>query len=124
MSKEMQGLLSEVRADLGDDFIAMDVVGPDGISIAGEAIKSTFNAPLAAAHFAMIMKLAGRVSSNMKLGKVMENQFSTDTFVALSRPLGDGSFYWLLVANAQANVGLLRAVMDQHELRLWGAIPS
>jgi predicted regulator of Ras-like GTPase activity (Roadblock/LC7/MglB family) len=124
MSEDIQTVLNDVRADLSDDFIAMDIVGQDGISIAREAVESDFNDQLAGAHFAMVMKLAERLGANMNMGKVTENQFTTDTFVALSRSLGDGSFFWLLVAKAQANIGLLRAVMDQYELRLWGAIPS
>jgi predicted regulator of Ras-like GTPase activity (Roadblock/LC7/MglB family) len=124
LSQDIADLLADVRADLSDDFIAMDIVGQDGISIASEAAQSDFNAQLAAAHFSMVMKLAARLGSELDMGKVIENQFTTDSFVALSRTLGDGSFYWLLVAKAQANIGLLRAVMDQYELRLWGAIPS
>jgi predicted regulator of Ras-like GTPase activity (Roadblock/LC7/MglB family) len=124
MSDDLKTLFSEVRADMSDDFIAMDVVGQDGISIVREAVESDFNDQLAAAHFAMVMKLADRLSNNLNMGKAVENQFATDSFVAISRMLGDGSFYWLLVAKAEANIGLLRAVMDQYELRLWGAIPS
>jgi predicted regulator of Ras-like GTPase activity (Roadblock/LC7/MglB family) len=124
LSQDLANLLSDVRADLSDDFMAMDIVGQDGISIASESAPSDFNAQLAAAHFSMVMKLASRLGSELEMGKVIENQFTTDAFVALSRTLGDGSFYWLLVAKAQANIGLLRAVMDQYELRLWGAIPS
>lgn len=111
MSEDLKSLMAEVRVDLSDDFIAMHVVGQDGISIAGEAVQSDFNDQLAAAHFAMVMKLAGRLSSELDMGRVIENQFTTDALVALSRTLGDGSFYWLLVAKAQANIGLLRAVM-------------
>lgn len=124
MSDELNTLLREVRADIGDDFIATDVVGQDGISIAGESAGEGFNAQLAAAHFAMIMKLGERVSGNLKLGKVLENQLSTDKLISVSRPLGDGGFYWLLIARADSNLGLLRAEMDQYELRLWGAISS
>lgn len=124
MSDDLQTLFTEVRADMSDDFIAMDVVGLDGISIAREAVESDFNDQLAAAHFAMVMKLADRLATNLSMGKAIENQFATDSFVAISRTLGDGSFFWLLVAKAEANIGLLRAVMDQYELRLWGAIPS
>lgn len=124
MSDDLKTLFSEVRADMSDDFVAMDVVGQDGISIAREAVESDFNDQLAAAHFAMVMKLADRLSNNLNMGKAVENQFATDSFVAISRMLGDRSFYWLLVAKAEANIGLLRAVMDQYELRLWGAIPS
>lgn len=124
MINELQSLLNEVRTDIGEDFVASEIVGLDGISIASESSGEDFNGQLAGAHFAMVMKLADRVSGNLKLGKVLENQVSTDQLISVARPLGDGSFYWLLVAKAQSNLGLLRAVMDQHELRLWGAIPS
>lgn len=124
MTDELQNLLREVRSDIGDDFVASEIVGLDGISIAGESAGAEFNSQLAAAHYAMVMKLADRVSGNLKLGKVLENQVSTDQLISVARPLGDGSFYWLLVAKAQSTLGLLRAVMDQYELRLWGAILS
>lgn len=124
MSRELQDLLGEVRADIGDDFVASEIVGQDGISVAEENADAGFNAQLAAAHFAMVMKLAQRVGGNLGIGKVLENQVATDRLLSVSRPLGDGSFYWLLVARAPSNLGLLRAVMDQYELRLWGAIPS
>jgi len=93
MSDDLKTLFYEVRADMSDDFIAMNIVGQDGISIAREAVESDFNDQLAAAHFAMVMKLAERLTGNLNMGKAVENQFSTDSFVALSRTLGDGSFY-------------------------------
>jgi len=124
VSDDLRSLLGEVRADLSDDFIASVIVGLDGMSIADETSEAGFNTELAAAHFAMVMKLADRVSGNLKLGKVLENQLSTDQLIGLSRRLGDGTFYWLLVTKAQGTLGLLRAVMDEYELRIWGAIPT
>lgn len=122
---DLPSILGEVRADLGDYFLSSDIVGLDGISIAGEAAAEPgFNTDLAAAHIAMIMKLAERVSGKLKLGKVTENQLTTDDLIALSRPLGDGSFYWSVVAKGEATYGLMRAVMDQYDLRLWGAISA
>ncbi len=124
MNEELNSLLREVRADIGDDFIATHVVGLDGISIAGEAARDGFNAELATAYFAMIMKLAERVSSTLKLGKVLENQLSTEEFTSVVRPLGNGGFHWLLIAREQSILGLLRAEMDQYEQRIWGAIST
>lgn len=124
MKEELNTILSEARTDIGEDFVACEIIGLDGISIASESADTGFNSELAGAHFAMVMKLAGRVGENLKLGKVIENQVSTDQLISVARPLGDGSFYWLLVAKAESNLGLLRVVMDQHELRLWGAIPN
>lgn len=124
MRDDLPSILREVRADLGDYFLSSDIVGLDGISISGEAAGPGFNTELAAAHIAMIMKLAERVSGNLKLGRVTENQLTTNELIALSRPLGDGSFYWSVVAKGEATYGLMRAVMDQYDLRLWGAISA
>jgi predicted regulator of Ras-like GTPase activity (Roadblock/LC7/MglB family) len=124
MKEELKTVLEEAHSDIGEDFIASEIIGQDGISIASETGDIEYNSQLAGAHYAMIMKLATRVSDNLKLGKVIENQVSTNQLISVARPLGDGSFYWLLIAKAESNIGLLRAVMDQHELRLFGAIPS
>lgn len=124
MSAELQTVLREVRADLGEDFIASGIVGQDGVALATETADPSFNSDLASAQFSMVMKMSERLSDRLSLGKLQENQLATDTLLALSRPIGDGSFYWLLVAQAETNLGLLRAVMDQYELRVFGAIPS
>jgi predicted regulator of Ras-like GTPase activity (Roadblock/LC7/MglB family) len=124
MSAELQSVLQEVRADLGDDFVASGIVGQDGVALATETAGQSFNSDLASAQFSMVMKMSERLSDRLSLGKLQENQLATDALLALSRPIGDGNFYWLLVAQPQTNLGLLRAVMDQYELRVFGAIPS
>lgn len=124
MSAELQSVLQEVRADLGEDFVASGIVGQDGVALATETADQSFNSDLASAQFSMVMKMSERLGNRLSLGKLQENQLATDTLLALSRPIGDGSFYWLLVAQANTNLGLLRAVMDQYELRVFGAIPS
>jgi predicted regulator of Ras-like GTPase activity (Roadblock/LC7/MglB family) len=122
VSEDLNALLSEVRADIGDDFVSTQVIGQDGMAIAGENGDGSLNAQLAAAHFAMIMKLGERVGGSLQLGKAVETQLCTDELICVARPLGDGRFYWLLVAKASSALGLMQAEMDQYELRLWGAL--
>lgn len=122
MSEDLNTLLSEVRSDIGEDFVSTQIIGQDGMAIAGESAGGGFNAQLAAAHFAMIMKLGERVGSSLDLGRALETQLATDELICLARPLGDGRFYWLLVAKASSALGLMQAEMDQYELRLWGAL--
>jgi len=124
MGEELQTLLRDVRSDLGEDFVASDIIGADGMSIAGESADDGYAAELVAASMAMIMKTAAKLSGNLGLGKISENLLTTNDRIAVSRALGDGSMYWLLVAKSEATLGMLRAVMDQYELRMWGAIPT
>jgi predicted regulator of Ras-like GTPase activity (Roadblock/LC7/MglB family) len=122
VSEDLNTLLSEVRADIGEDFVSTQIIGQDGMAIAGESAGGNFNAQLAAAHFAMIMKLGERASGSLQLGKALETQLCTDELICLVRSLGDGRFYWLLAAKASSALGLMQAEMDQYELRLWGAL--
>ncbi len=124
MSGSLQSLLSDIRADLGADFVAADIVGMDGMSIASQKARSEFNSEMVAAHFTMLMKLAGKVSEKMDLGAVRENQISTDSVMVFARVLGSGSFFWLLATTHNATLGMVRAVMGEYETRLQGAIPS
>jgi predicted regulator of Ras-like GTPase activity (Roadblock/LC7/MglB family) len=124
MSEDLRALLMDVRSDFGEDFVAADIVGPDGMSIAGVNTDAEYGAELVAASTAMIMKTATKVSSQLNLGKVTENLLTTNGLIAASRTLGDGSFYWLVVARSEATLGMLRAVMDQYEMRIWAAIPT
>jgi predicted regulator of Ras-like GTPase activity (Roadblock/LC7/MglB family) len=124
MSEDLRALLMDVRSDFGEDFVAADIVGPDGMSIAGVNTDAEYAAELVAASTAMIMKTATKVSSQLNLGKVTENLLTTSGLIAASRTLGDGSFYWLVVTRSEATLGMLRAVMDQYEMRIWAAIPT
>lgn len=121
MSEDLNALLNEVGADLGEDFVSTQVIGQDGMAIAGQG-AAALDAQLAAAHFAMLLKLSERAGQSLKLGKAVETQLATDDFICVARPLGDGRFYWLLAAKASSALGLMQAEMDQYELRLWGAL--
>lgn len=124
MSNALQSLLSDIRADLGADFVSTDIVGADGMSIASQKANPEFNSEMVAAHMTMVMKLAGKVSEKMDLGSIRENQIKTGSLMVFSRVLGNSPFFWLLATTQDATLGMVRAVMSEYELRLLGAIPS
>jgi predicted regulator of Ras-like GTPase activity (Roadblock/LC7/MglB family) len=124
MNQDLANLIKDIRDDLGNDFIATDIIDLDGMSIAGDKSDDKFNAELVAAHFTMVMKLAKKVSGNMDIGAVSENLVSTEISFVFSRFLGDGSIYWLLATSKEATLGIVRTLMDEYELKLWGALPN
>lgn len=124
MNSELSIIIEDIRSDLGDEFIATEIVGMDGMSVAGDKALEEFNSEIVSAHFTMVMKLAKKVSNNLETGAVNENLVSTDSSLILSRFLGDGSVYWLLVTTKEATLGIVRTLMDEYELRIWGALPN
>jgi predicted regulator of Ras-like GTPase activity (Roadblock/LC7/MglB family) len=122
MSK-LEELIQQVRAELGADFISTDVVGMDGLSIAGGSIDPNFNATDASARFAMVMKLAERVSAKVGMGKVDDNLVSTDKAYIMTRFLGDSSYYWGLAVSRNATLGSVRLIMNEYAPQIWDAIP-
>lgn len=124
MSGDLQAVLKEVRADLGADFIGSDIVGLDGMSIAGDKANADFNSEIVAAHFAMVMKLGNKVSEEMDMGAAAENQVNTDKAMIFTRALGDGSFFWLLATTRSATLGIVRMLLDEYETQLYKAIPK
>lgn len=124
MTASLADLLKDIRIDLGADFIASDIVGLDGMSIAGERGRGDYDGDMVAAHFAMVMKLAGKVSGEMDMGAVRENQVDTEKAMVFSRQLGDTEFFWLLATTREATLGIVRSLLDEYELRLFAAIPG
>jgi predicted regulator of Ras-like GTPase activity (Roadblock/LC7/MglB family) len=122
MSK-LEELIQQVRAELGADFISTDVVGMDGLSIAGGSMDPNFNATDASARFAMVMKLAERVSAKVGMGKVDDNLVSTDKAYIISRFLGDNTYYWGLAVTRNATLGSVRLIMNEYAPQIWDAIP-
>jgi predicted regulator of Ras-like GTPase activity (Roadblock/LC7/MglB family) len=119
----LEQLLQEVRTALGGDFIATDVVGMDGISIAGGSINPDFDSTESAARFAMVMKLAAQVSNKIGIGAVDDLLVTTDKTFILTRFLGDGTYYWGLAVSRNAVLGAVRVLMNEYADQLWEAIP-
>ena len=122
MSK-LEQLIQQVRSEMGADFIMSDIVGMDGISIAGGSIDPNYNATDASARFSMVMKLAEKVSVKVGMGKVEDNLVTTDKGYLLTRFLGDGSYYWGMAVTRNATLGSVRMLMNEYADQLWDAIP-
>jgi predicted regulator of Ras-like GTPase activity (Roadblock/LC7/MglB family) len=122
MSK-LEQVIQQFKSELGGDFVSTDVVGMDGISIAGGSVDPNFSASDAAARFAEVMKLAVKVSKKIDIGKVDDNLVTTDKNYIISRFLGDGSYYWVVVVTSNATLGTLRMLMNEFSPQMWDAIP-
>jgi predicted regulator of Ras-like GTPase activity (Roadblock/LC7/MglB family) len=122
MSK-LTDLVQDIRNELGPEFISTDIVGMDGMSIAGNAANPDFDATAASARFAMVMKLASKVSDKLQFGAVNDNLVTTDEMLILTRFLGDSSYYWELVVSKDATLGMVRMLMDEYAGQLSDAIP-
>lgn len=117
-------LLKEMAAEI-PGFIATDVVGMDGVSIAGYSVNPSFDAEAASAQFALVMKLVQKTANTLKAGEVEDNLVTTDSAYILTRFLGDGSYYLgVAVDKANASLGNLRMMTRQYADALWNAIPK
>jgi predicted regulator of Ras-like GTPase activity (Roadblock/LC7/MglB family) len=120
---KLELLIQQFRSELGADFVSTDVVGMDGLSIAGGSIDPNFNSTDASARFSMVMKLAAKVSGKLGLGKVDDNLVTTDKAYIIARFLGDGSYYWGVAVTRNATLGTVRMMMNEYADQLWDAIP-
>lgn len=120
---KLDDIVQHIRMELGSDFISTDIVGSDGLSIAGGAMDPSFDNNEAAARYAMVMKLASRVSDKLAFGAVDDNLTTTDQVMILTRFIGDGSYFWELVIRKEATLGSVRIMMNEYASQLWGAIP-
>lgn len=120
---KLNQLLQDIRTELGGDFISMDVVGNDGMSIAGTSADASYDSAAASARFAMIMKLASKIGDKLNLGGVDDNMATTDQAIILSRYMGDGSYFWVLAIPKDATLGSVRMTMNEYTDQIWNAIP-
>ncbi len=121
---KLNDLLKEMAGEI-PGFIATDVVGMDGISIAGYTADPAFNAEAASAQFALVMKLVQKTVDMLKAGEFEDNLVTTDKAYILTRMLGDGSYYLgVAVDRNAASLGNLRMIARQYTDALWSAIPK
>jgi predicted regulator of Ras-like GTPase activity (Roadblock/LC7/MglB family) len=120
---KLEQLIQQVRVELGADFVSTDVVGLDGMSIAGANADPSFDGSAASARFAMVMKLASKISDKLGLGVVDDNLVTTDKAYIIARFLGDGSYYWGIAVTREATLGAVRMLMNEYALQIWEAIP-
>jgi predicted regulator of Ras-like GTPase activity (Roadblock/LC7/MglB family) len=120
---KLEQVIYQFRNELGSDFISTDVVGMDGISIGGGSLNPNFESADISARFAEVMKLAVKISTKIYIGKVDENLVTTDTTYIISRFLGDGQYYWVVVVSSNATLGTVRMLMNEFAPQINDAIP-
>jgi predicted regulator of Ras-like GTPase activity (Roadblock/LC7/MglB family) len=121
---KIEQVVFQFRNELGSDFISTDVVGMDGISIGGGSLNPNFDSADISARFAEVMKLAVKISTKIDIGKVDDNLVTTDTTYILSRFLGDGQYYWVVVVSSNATLGTVRMLMNEYAPKINEAIPQ
>lgn len=120
---KIDDILRDVKNQLGSDFISTDVVGMDGLSIAGGSIDPNFDSAAASARFAMVMKLAAKVAAKVGMGTVEDSLVTTDGAYILTRFIGDGSYYWGVAVTLDATLGVVRMLMNEYADQIWETIP-
>jgi len=101
-------------------FIACDVVGIDGLSIAHHTENPAFDAEAASAHLALVVKLVQRAAAELDAGEVEDNLVTTAKTYIITRFLGDGSYLLVLaVSRKQAKLGNVRLVTRRYAPRIW-----
>jgi predicted regulator of Ras-like GTPase activity (Roadblock/LC7/MglB family) len=121
---KLEQVIFQFRNELGSDFISTDVVGMDGLSIGGGSLNPNFDAADISARFAEVMKLAVKISTKIDIGKVDDNLVTTDTTYIISRFLGEGHYYWVVVVSSNATLGTVRMLMNEFAPQITDAIPQ
>ncbi len=119
---KLDQLIREIQTELGADFLYMEVVGSDGLSIAGTNLTA-LDVAAVAARLTMVAKLAGKVADKLNLGDVEENLVTVDKGYSLMHELGDGSYFVVLGLARDAALGVARMLMKDYSEQLWDAIP-
>jgi predicted regulator of Ras-like GTPase activity (Roadblock/LC7/MglB family) len=119
----LQELLKDMSGDI-PGFVAAAVAGMDGLAIAEHSISPEFDMEGTVAQFALVMKLVQKTADQLGSGGVEDNLVTTETGYALTRFLGDGSFYLNTVVDKEAaSLGNVRMMTRQYADELWSAIP-
>lgn len=106
------------------EFVSTDIVNVDsGLSIGGGSIDPDFDASVAAASYAEVVKANGRALELLGLGAASTEDIliSTQKVYVLIRPMG-AEYYHVLAVGRKGNLGLARAIMKKYEPKLLAAI--
>jgi predicted regulator of Ras-like GTPase activity (Roadblock/LC7/MglB family) len=120
---KLDQLIQKFRSELGADLISTEVVGLDGIAIAGGSIDPNYNSTDAAARLSTLLKLADKASSKIGFGKVDDNLTTTDKAYIIARFIGDGSYFWGVAVTRNATLGSVRMIMNEYAVQVWEMIP-
>lgn len=121
--KQLQDILDAFRDEV-PEFISTDLVNIDsGLSIGGTSTDPEFDASLASASYAEVVKANRRALEFLGLGAESTEDvlITTDRVYILIRMLG-GEYYHLLAITRKGNLGLARAIMKRSEAALLKSI--
>ncbi|MGC9357083.1 MAG: DUF4388 domain-containing protein [Anaerolineae bacterium] len=119
----LKELLKEMSGEI-PGFQAASVSGLDGLSIAEYTASPDFNMEMAAAQFALVMKLVQKSTGQLKSGEVEDNLVTSDSSYILSRFLGDGHYFLVIAVDRDmASLGNVRLMTRNFASDLWDAIP-
>jgi predicted regulator of Ras-like GTPase activity (Roadblock/LC7/MglB family) len=123
MIGKLDQVIERFHIELGSDLISTEVVGLDGIAIAGGSTDPNYNSTDAAARLSTVLKLADKASSKLGMGKVDDNLTTTDKSYIIARFIGDGTYFWGVAVTRNATLGSVRMIMNEFASQVWDMIP-
>ena len=122
MAKTIEVL--EEFADSLDSFVGASVVGNDGMSVANLVTERGFDDQRAAAALSQLVKQASESSATMNAGEIKESITTSDKYMFITKPLGNGRFFIQLILRADGNIGAARMYMKEYEEQLLETLPK
>jgi predicted regulator of Ras-like GTPase activity (Roadblock/LC7/MglB family) len=119
---KLDELIREIQNELGADYLYMNIVGSDGLPIAGMSVVNV-NTDAIAARYTLVAKLASKLAEKLNLGDVDDNLITVDNAYVLMEMLGDESYFIILALAKAAPLGVARMLLKEYAGPIWDAIP-
>ena len=117
---------SEILQELSenvDGYVGASIVGQDGMSIANHVVERGFNEDKAAASLSQLVRQAAESSEAMDAGEFEETITTSQKYMFLTRPLGNGKFFIQLILRSDGNLGAARMYLEDYEDELLDTLP-
>jgi predicted regulator of Ras-like GTPase activity (Roadblock/LC7/MglB family) len=120
---KLNKLLKEMSEEI-PGYVAGSVVGTDGLSLAihtsGNTDVETINV-----QSALVMRLVLQTVKQLGKPTFEDNLFTAENHFILSRFLGDGSYWVILVVDKKnGSLGNIRLISRQFSDEIWDSIPK
>lgn len=119
----LQQVLDAFREEV-PEFVSTDIVNIDsGLSIGGGSADPDFDASVASASYAEVVKANSRALDLLEIGAESTEDIliTTERVYVLIRRMGD-EYYHVLAVGRKGNLGLARAIMKKYEPKLLESI--
>jgi predicted regulator of Ras-like GTPase activity (Roadblock/LC7/MglB family) len=120
--RKTSDVLQELSEQI-DGFVGASVVGTDGMSIANLVVERGFNEEKAAASLSQLVKQATESSEAMDAGDFEETITTSQKYMFLTRPVGNGKFFIQLILRSDGNLGAARMYLEDYEDDLLDTLP-